>query len=76
MKSTTTKDCFQATEDKKSHSARSGKYGGCGKLSPVSLQVPLGQSDVHERCRAATVNTLYAKVQFAYGELNHVTSEG
>ena len=48
------------------------------KLSPVALQVPLGQgqNDVQGRCRVTTANSLYAKAQVAYGELNRINDQG
>ena len=45
-------------------------------VSAVSFQVPLGQgqSDMQGCCRVA--NSLYAKVQVDYGEVNRVNGQG
>ena len=45
---------------------------------PADLPIPLGQAqtDIQGRCRAATANSCYAKVQDAYDELNRVEGEG
>ena len=51
---------------------------GVEKLSPIALQVPLGQgqSDVHGHFRVGTATSLYAEARVTYGELNRIIGQG